>query len=114
MKTVSYSEIHILPDMSADHRLMPPGMELSTNGAELFLYKTATRMAMEAFLTAEQRKILKMHYWKGMSKTEIGAQLGITPSCVCKKINAARNVLKRQVEYCISVGAALKRGEVGE
>ncbi len=84
-------------DDSAAERQAAP-----TQNPMLRLERQAVRDAMAA-LPAEQREVVELAYFKGLSTLEIGAAMGIAQGTVKSRLFAARDKLQR----------ALRGGEAG-
>jgi RNA polymerase sigma factor (sigma-70 family) len=51
-----------------------------------------------ASLAKQDRDILRLGYWKGLSYAQIAIQLGCTEACVRKRMERARNRVKPRLE----------------
>lgn len=108
MKSIPIEEMSLFPDPATDERLLPSFMLHNTNDEEIYHLKIASRIAIEQFLTEDQREVIYKHYWQGMSKTAIGASLGISASAVCKRLRCAHETIRNLAEYCLEVQKLVK------
>jgi len=92
-----------IADPNTDSYLLPEHMARSTNAKDVECLKVALRMAMQNFLTADQRALLRMRYWQGLSKTEIATHIGVTPSAVCKRLKVAESLLREYITFALKV-----------
>ena len=54
-------------------------------------------VAMER-LTAEERELLEMYYWKSMKLQEIGRELGTTPQNIYQRLRRINGKLKNNMQ----------------
>lgn len=97
------------PDPRTDPRLLPGWMQREENAARRSLYHTAVVLAIERFLTKEQRALLHMRYWQGLTMTEIGERLGISGSGASKRLAGVLDLLKEHALFCAEVQETLEQ-----
>lgn len=104
-------ELGSLPDPNTDPRLLPGFLQQGANDGQMGCYRTALRVAMEQFLTPEQKQALHMRFWQERSMAEIASEMGISPSGASKRVNAALDILRQQVDFCVQVYTELEKPE---
>ena len=57
------------------------------------------RACMREELTERQRELIELHYLKGMSMTEIAAQLEVCPSTVSRTLKRGRERIRKHFKY---------------
>lgn len=69
------------------------------NSAQLERLRRALRRAREQELTPRQKQVLSLYYDEGFTMEEIGRQLGVNRSTVCRTLRRARGRLYRVLRY---------------
>ena len=57
------------------------------------------RTCMHEELTERQRELIELHYLKGMSMTEIAAELDICPSTVSRTLKRGKERIRKHFKY---------------
>jgi len=109
MNRIDMRDLTLLPDPDTDQRLLPDYLCRAENNEEMACYKLALRLAMEQFLAEDQRQIIHMRFWLGMSMAEIGSELGLSRSAATKRVTAVLAILRERVGFCVEVYNALTK-----
>lgn len=87
----------------ADLSWVPSPLEESTNASDIEQMKIATRIAVEHYLTHEQRWLIVLHYQYGMTKTQLAKMYDTQPSTICKRLQKAIKELQIHTDYALKV-----------
>ena len=71
------------------------------NSEQLERLRRGLRRAREQELTPRQREILGLYYDEGLTMSQIGEQLGLNRSTVCRTIHRARERLYRSLRFML-------------
>lgn len=111
MNLLRTQDIAAWPDPHTHPWLLPACMRQEENQRAMDCYRVALRIAMDTMLTFEQRDILHLRFWQKLSMPEIGRRLGISSSGASKRLASSLEALRRHIEFCVTVHAALNRQE---
>lgn len=103
------SMIKRLEDPNTDPRLLPKGWKGGNNDRRIGQYKIALRKAIKICISTQQRRVIELYYWEGLSKSQIAEKLGLTRVAVCKSFEAAHLLIKGYVELHLSIYDDLER-----
>ena len=73
--------------------------ESETNGEKLKLVKKALKKVVEEQLSARQKQMIVLYYYKEIDMPEIAEMLGINVSTVSRTLNRARQNLMKYLKY---------------
>lgn len=74
----------------------------STNRAHLKQMQHHLRLAIKQELTPRQRECVTLYFFHQLTEAEIGRQLGVGKSTVCRHLQKAKKRLHRSLRYTIS------------
>ena len=74
-------------------------LNAETNNEQLARLKKNLTLAIQNELTPHQQRYLQMHYFEGLSCTEIAAALGVSASTVSRTITRAKARLQKVLKY---------------
>lgn len=94
-----------------DEQLLPGCMVRGDNSAERRAMRLILRMAAREYLDEEQRALLRAVYLDGKTQTEVAGERGVHPSCVCKRLRGALDILRRHSQFCLEVYREICRRE---
>ena len=94
MKTISYDNTFGMVDLAMYTNLMA-----EDNREQIGRLKRNLTHALRQDITPRQREYMIMYYGQGMSMEEIGRQLGVNKSTVCRTLQRGRKRLYRCLRY---------------
>lgn len=73
--------------------------EVSTNHSQIQAAQAVLRRAIPRELTRRQQECVRLYFYEKLTMEEVGRELGISKSTVCRHLQRAKRRLERTVSY---------------
>lgn len=113
LEEVALEDIDDLADPDTNRLLLPLSFAGGgDNSEELRFCVIALREAMDSRLGSEARYLIDQCHLAGRARKELAGELGLAPSSVTKRIQAAEAVLDHSVSFALRVFRTHRRREL--